>query len=204
MFSYRFESLGNSVYRGFYEGVEFGEVTVTPAQITGVPTNGNQSFSTLVGAVSETNIAFSLFDAQGNQVGVFGGDKVTASEKATASIEITDKDYIIINEFCSFGPGGYGVTNEYERLGGVERKVFFTLTFESEPASGSYTTTTGAPSTSSFSGEISYLGESLDATGGSCSVTNSGSGISIQMDGVTFESSTQGAVEVDGSLVCGS
>lgn len=199
---YRFESMGNNTYRGYYEGIEFGEVTVTQTQVTGEPTNGNQSFATLIGSVSDTGISFALSDTQGNAVGAFGGTKVSESEKESADLEISGKEYVFKDDFCAFGPGGFGITNEYERLGGVEKNVFFSLTFESEPATGTYNVTLGIPSSSSFSGDITYLGDILEALNGSATVTNSSSGLAISMDNVTFETSTSGAVTVTGSLTC--
>ncbi len=199
---YRFENSGDNVFTGFYEGIEFGQVTVTQNLIEGVPSNGNQAFSSLVGQVSETGISFSLFDADGNTIGVFGGSKITDGNYAMGDITINGKTYISKDDFCAFGPGGFGVTNEYERLGDVEQRVFFYLNFESEPSTGSYSVTTGAASSSSFSAEISYLGETIEATSGFASVSNPGNEIFITMNDVSFDPTATNTVVLNAVLIC--
>ncbi|QNL21607.1 hypothetical protein HZR84_06545 [Hyphobacterium sp. CCMP332] len=203
---YSFERDSSNIFIGYYEGVEFAELSVTGNTFQGEPSSGNTSFSSLSGQLSETGIFFSGSDADGNIVFSFSGNKIEPGTRKTADIVISGNDYLITGESCSEAPLDYITIHNFERIGAPELVSFLSLSFESEPSPGTYNAVSKStpPSASTFNGDISIQGRFIDIIGGSVEVSSTSQGYEILLDNIVFEPDSVITVVMEGSIACGS
>lgn len=189
--TYSFESIGNDTYTGFYEGGEFGEVTVNGTLLTGSPSDGNTAFTTLSGQINGNQLSFTLFSDQGIALFVFSGTLTTSIIGDTEEITIDDNTYVRINDPIDVC-GTANAVLVFLREGDLEPKVFFTIIFGEDISAGDYQVS------SELSGQVvsislSYNGNSFDASGGSLTVAGSTDSV------VTYDFSNVIWEQIDGN-----
>lgn len=200
---YRFVLRSDNVYTGYYNGVEFGEVTVNENVLTGIPTNGNTSFSTMNGNFTGDRISLVFFNSQGSAVATFGGNLVVDGSYTTADITINGDEYAKRTDssdpsICNNGALDYSVITSYIRVGniGLYYPTIY-LNFQNQPADGTYAYSANRPSGSTFNGDFSYNGEFYDFNGGSVTVFATADGFNVSLDNASVA-----GLNVSGNAIC--
>lgn len=200
---YSFVSKGDNVYTGFYEGIEFAEVTVTGNVLSGTPSNGNTGFTTMEGTASEDGIGYLFSDDQGNPEASFSGDKIAPGTRTTAHITLGGDGYVQVNDPLS-QCSNTSASIFYYRVGDLDWKASFVISCGENISAGTYSIGAGLFD-ATISINMSYQGESFDSASGSVVVTgDTNSSLNYDLSNVQWESSFEGnaAPSISDELIC--
>lgn len=198
---YSFEKIVDNIYRGYYEGIEFGEITVTGSKFEGLPSAGNTAFSSLNGSMEEGRLSFSGYNSSGGHEFSFSGLKKLDGNRTPIDVVISGRGYVLNDSYCTYG-GLYYSEHEFVIQGDLDFRIDLVLVFENIPTSGTYSVVESGPFTSSTMTATFYTIGGVDdanyAKGGSATVSVQGSNISVVLDDIVFDP----IVNFEGSILC--
>ncbi len=215
---YKLESNGPDSYTGFYEGVEFAQISIDSNKLSGIPSGPVPAdsaflFDSLNGEMlkdffDNSILSFECTDANGETKFWFQGGKMEQGQnRIPAIIKINGKDQHMPSGGC---PGiGNNSSSSWDASYGffahadVGYAISLNMKFENAPDPGTYLVKSDEPAIGNVVNvDLVYGIEEIKGISGSIEVSTNNTMFFFPLDSIHFDTATQTIINLEGTVDC--